>query len=98
MQIKTPEIVKEIEFNGEKYLFKTGKLAPRADAAVWAQVGETVILATVAVGNEVPGLDYFPLSIEYIEKFYAGGIISGSRFMKREMRPSDDATLKARQI
>jgi len=43
-------------------------------------------------------LDYFPLTVEYIEKFYAGGIISGSRFLKREMRPSDSATLKARQI
>jgi polyribonucleotide nucleotidyltransferase len=98
MQVKTNEIVKTLMFNGEEYLFKTGKLAPRADAAVWAQVGETVVLATVAVGKEDTTLDYFPLSIEYIEKFYAGGIISGSRFLKREMRPSESAVLKARQI
>jgi polyribonucleotide nucleotidyltransferase len=98
MQVKTNEITKSYDFNGEQYLFKTGKLAPRADAAVWAQVGETVVLATVAVGKEDSTLDYFPLSIEYIEKFYAGGIISGSRFLKREMRPSDSAVLKARQI
>jgi polyribonucleotide nucleotidyltransferase len=96
--VKSNEIIKEVEFNGEKLIYKTGKLAPRADSAVWLQVGETVVLATVAVGKEDSNLDYFPLSIEYIEKFYAGGIISGSRFMKREMRPSDSAVLKARQI
>jgi len=98
MQVKTKELVKSVDFNGEQYIFKTGKLAPRADSAIWAQVGETVVFTTVAVGKEDSTLDYFPLSIEYIEKFYAGGIISGSRFMKREMRPSDSAILKARQI
>lgn len=98
MQVKTKELVKSIDYNGEQYIFKTGKLAPRADAAVWAQVGETVVLATVAVGKDDSTLDYFPLSVEYIEKFYAGGIISTSRFLKREMRPSDSAVLKARQI
>ncbi len=89
---------KTIDFNGEKLTFKLGGLAPRADSTVWAQVGETVILAIVTVGKENPNLDYFPLSIEYIEKFYAGGRISGSRFQKRERWPSDDAVLKARQI
>lgn len=92
------EVVKTIEFNGEQIVFKTGKLAPRADASILAQVGETVVLTVVSIGSRDSDLDYFPLSVEYIEKFYAGGIISGSRFLKREMRPSDSAVLKARQI
>lgn len=87
-----------IEFNGEELIFSTGKLAPRADATVKVQIGETVVLAIVTVDKEDTQLDYFPLSVEYIEKFYAGGIISGSRFVKRERRPSDEAVLKARQV
>ncbi len=89
---------KSIDFNGEKLTFKLGGLAPRANSTVWAQIGETVVLTIVTMGQENPNLDYFPLSIEYIEKFYAGGRISGSRFQKRERWPSDDAVLKARQI
>lgn len=89
---------KSIEFNGKELTFKLGGLAPRANSTVWAQMGDTVVLTIVTVGKENPNLDYFPLSIEYIEKFYAGGRISGSRFQKRERWPSDDAVLKARQI
>lgn len=87
-----------IDFEGEELSLFTGGLAFRADATVKAQIGETVVLAIVTVGKEETSLDYFPLSIEYIEKFYAGGIISGSRFVKRERRPSDEAVLKARQV
>ncbi|MEI7579220.1 MAG: polyribonucleotide nucleotidyltransferase [bacterium] len=87
-----------VSVGGKDMIFKTGKLAPRADAAIWAQMGETVVFTVVSMGSENTELDYFPLSIEYIEKFYAGGIISGSRFIKRERRPSDEATLKARQV
>lgn len=78
--------------------FSTGNLALRADSAVKVQLGETVVLAIVTVDKEETALDYFPLGVEYIEKFYAGGIISGSRFVKRERRPSDEAVLKARQV
>ncbi|HRN70740.1 MAG TPA: hypothetical protein PLS49_06180, partial [Candidatus Woesebacteria bacterium] len=92
------QYTKSIDFNGKKLTFKLGGLAPRANSTVWAQMGETVVLTIVTVGRENPNLDYFPLSIEYIEKFYAGGRISGSRFQKRERWPSDDAVLKARQI
>ncbi|MBD3281071.1 polyribonucleotide nucleotidyltransferase, partial [Candidatus Dojkabacteria bacterium] len=87
-----------IEFNGEELHFSTGKLAPKADSTVKVQLGETVVLAIVTVDKADTSLDYFPLSVEYIEKFYAGGVISGSRFVKRERRPSDDAVLKARQV
>lgn len=87
-----------INFEGEDLTFSTGNLAFRADSAVRVQIGETVVLAIVTVDKEESSLDYFPLSVEYIEKFYAGGIISGSRFVKRERRPSDEAVLKARQV
>lgn len=96
--MQTQEHVKKVQFNGEEISFKTGKLAPRAEAAVTAQMGDTVVLTVVSIDNEDSNLDYFPLGIEYIEKFYAGGIISSSRFLKREMRPSDSAVLKARQV
>ena len=96
--MQTPEKVKKIQFNGEEISFKFGKLAPRAEAAVTAQMGDTVVLTVVSMDQTDSELDYFPLGIEYIEKFYAGGIISSSRFLKREMRPSDSAVLKARQV
>lgn len=79
-------------------VFKFGKLAPRAESAVLAQLGETVVLTVVSMNNKDTTLDYFPLTVEYVEKYYAGGVISGSRFLKREMRPSDTAVLKGRQI
>ncbi len=96
--MQTTEYSKSVEVNGETMTFKFGKLAPRAEAAVTAQIGETVVMTAVSISSRDSQLDYFPLTVEYIEKFYAGGIISGSRFMKREMRPSDGAILKARQI
>lgn len=92
------EHVKTVEVDGKQYIFKTGKLAPRAEASILAQVGETVVFTAVSMSSKDSTLDYFPLSVEYIEKFYAGGIISSSRFLKREMRPSDSAVLKARQV
>ena len=96
--MNTPEKVKEIALNGSKLTFKVGKLAPRAEVAVWAQLGETVLLTVLAMSKEDSNLDYFPLTVEYVEKFYAGGVISGSRFLKREMRPPEGAVLKARQV
>lgn len=92
------QYTKTIEYNGEDLTFKLGRLAPRAESTVWAQVGDTVVMTIVSVSKEDTTLDYFPLSIEYVEKFYAGGRISGSRFQKRERWPSDDAVLKARQV
>jgi len=92
------KIEKTIDFAGQKVKFEVGEFAPRASAAIVASQGETVILATVAISNQDTDRDYFPLSVEYVEKFYAGGIISGSRFVKRERFPSDQAVLKARMI
>jgi polyribonucleotide nucleotidyltransferase len=96
--MQTKEVTTSIQVNGEPMVFKFGKLAPRAESAVMAQLGETVVLTVVSMNNKDSALDYFPLTVEYVEKYYAGGIISGSRFLKREMRPSDTAVLKGRQI
>lgn len=96
--MQTPEFTKTVTVNGEEMSFKFGKLAPRAEAAVTAQIGETLVMAAISISKKDSQLDYFPLTVEYIEKYYAGGIISSSRFLKRETRPSDSATLKARQI
>lgn len=98
MQKKYEEKVARLDFNGEEIIFKTGKLAPRAESSVYVQLGGTVVFAVVSVSPDDTTLDYFPLTVEYIEKYYAGGIISGSRFLKRERRPSDEAVLIARQI
>jgi len=87
-----------INFLGEDITFEFNHYAYKADAALTIQKGETVLLITVTCSKLKSDLDYFPLSVEYIEKYYAGGIISSSRFIKRETRPSDDAVLKARQI
>lgn len=88
---------KSIEFNGATLTFETGKLAPQATAAVMGRLGDTVVLVTVVEGGKTD-LDYFPLSVEYIEHLYAGGKIKGSRWVKREGRPSDEAILTGRLI
>lgn len=92
------KITKSIEIGGRTLSLTTGELAPQADAAVLARYGDTMILATVVSSQARPDLGYFPLSVEYIERLYAGGRIKGSRFVKREGRPSDEAVLVARLI
>lgn len=87
-----------IELDGKKITLETGLLAPQASGAVTARCGDTLVLATVVGGGQVEGLDYFPLQVEYRDKHYAGGIISSSRFVKRETRPSDNEILTARLI
>ncbi len=91
-------IHKEIDLNGRKLKLETGKLALQADAAVLVSWGETVILATVATQPLTEDIGYFPLSVEYVEKHYAGGRISSSKFIKRETRPTDEAVLTGRLI
>jgi len=91
-------ITKEIDLNGRKLKLETGKLALQADASVLVSWGETVILATVATQPLAEDIGYFPLSVEYVEKHYAGGKISSSKFIKRETKPTDDAVLTGRLI
>lgn len=87
-----------VEFAGKTLTFETGELAPQATASVLARLGDTVVLVTVVCGNDRTDIDYFPLSVEYVERLYAGGKIKGSRWVKREGRPSDEAILAGRLI
>ena len=86
------------EFAGKKLTFETGELARQATVAILARLGDTVVLATVVEGRVRDDLGYFPLSVEYGERLYAGGKIKGSRWVKREGRPSDEAVLVGRLI
>ena len=89
----------ETEFCGRKLSLEINRVGFRTSASVIARYGDTVVLGTAMVSNQaVTGMDYFPLSIDYEEKMYAAGKISGSRFIKREGRPSDDAILIGRLI
>ncbi len=84
---------------GRPLTFKTGRLAKQADAAITVQYGETVVLATVVQAKTArEGMDFFPLMVEFEERLYAAGIIKGSRWIKREGRPTDDAVLTGRMI
>lgn len=86
-------------FAGKELIIETGKFANAANGSCTVQYGDTVILATAVISDEVrPGLDYFPLMVDYEEKLYAAGRIKGSRFIKREGRPTDEAVLVARFI
>ena len=86
------------EFAGRTLTLEVNRVGFRSTASVLVTYGETVVLGTAMVGRQVQGMDYFPLSIDYEEKFYASGKISGSRYIKREGRPSDDAILIGRLI
>ena len=88
----------EIEWGGRPLILETGKIARQADGAVLATYGETVVLATVVSMKEPkPGLDFFPLTVNYQEKTYAAGKIPGGYF-KREGRPTEKETLVSRLI
>jgi polyribonucleotide nucleotidyltransferase len=86
------------DFCGRKLTLEVGRVGFRSSASVIARYGDTVVLGTAMVGEKPIDRDYFPLSIDYEEKMYAAGKISGSRFIKREGRPSDDAVLIGRLI
>lgn len=89
----------ETELCGKTLKFEVNRLGFRTSASVLVTYGDTVVLGTAMVGRKAQsGMDYFPLSIDYEEKFYAAGKISGSRFIKREGRPSDEAILIGRLI
>ena len=86
------------DFCGKPLTLEVNRVGFRSTASVLARYGDTVVLGTAQVGSRPVQLDYFPLSIDYEEKFYAAGKISGSRFIKREGRPSDEAVLIGRLI
>ena len=88
----------EIEVDGKKIILETGKIARQADGAIIATCGETVVIATAVAEKKVnPEMDYFPLQVNYQEKYYAAGKIPGGYF-KREARPTEAETLISRLI
>jgi polyribonucleotide nucleotidyltransferase len=90
--------VEEIQWGGQTLRMETGRVARQADGAVMLSIGETTVLATaVAARAEKPGIDFFPLTVNYQEKTYAAGKIPGGYF-KREARPSERETLISRLI
>jgi polyribonucleotide nucleotidyltransferase len=91
-------ITVETEFCGRQLTLEVNRVGFRTTASVLVRYGDTTVLGTAMLGGVIPGMDYFPLSIDYEEKFYAAGKISGSRFIKREGKPSDDAVLIGRLI
>ena len=88
----------EINLDGKKFTLEVGRFAQQATSAVIGRMGDTMVLVTIVEGRLKPELDYFPLSVEYVEKLYAGGRIKGSRWVKREGRPTEEAILKGRLI
>jgi len=89
---------RETDFCGRKLIVETGKMAKQANGSVFIQYGETVVLVTATMSKETAeDQDFFPLTVDYIEKMYAAGKIPGG-FFKRESKPSTDATLMARVI
>ena len=87
----------EFSVGGRRMVLETGKLAKQATAAVNVRYGDTVVLATVTASKEPKDLDFFPLTVNYEERFYAVGKIPGG-YIKREGRPSERAILASRLI
>ena len=92
------KIEKSIELGGRTLTLTTGELAEQAAGSIMARMGDTVVLANVSVAPLKMEMDYFPLTVEYQERLYAGGRIKGSRWVKREGRPTDEEVLSARLI
>jgi len=86
------------QFAGQEISIEANRLAFQTSGSVTVRMGDTVVLGLVTSGPVNPNLDYFPLSIDYEEKMYAAGKISGSRFIKREGRPTEEAILAGRLI
>ena len=88
----------EREVGGKKLKVQIGGMADQCSGSCFLQMGETSVLATSQMGNIAAGLGFFPLTCDYEERYYAAGRILGSRFVRREGRPTSEATLNARMI
>ncbi|MDD4308614.1 MAG: polyribonucleotide nucleotidyltransferase, partial [Thermoplasmata archaeon] len=88
----------ETEIDGKKLIVETGRLARQASAAVTVQMGETIVMATAMISKEARDIDFFPLMVDYEERYSAAGRIKGPRFSKREGKPSNEAILIGRMI
>lgn len=87
-----------VSFGDKQIELEIGRYAQQATMAVTARMGDTMVLATVVMGKARDDISWFPLSVEYQEKLYAGGKIKGSRWVKRDGRPNDDVVLTGRLI
>jgi len=87
-----------LEIGGKTMTAEFNDWANQANGSVLLRYGNSAVLATAVMGSKESNLDYFPLSVEYEEKFYAAGAILGSRFVRREGRPSDEAVLSGRIV
>ena len=87
-----------LEIGGKTMTAEFNDWADQAHGSVLLRYGNSTVLATVVMGSKESDKDYFPLSVDYEEKFYAAGAILGSRFMRREGRPSDEAILSGRIV
>jgi polyribonucleotide nucleotidyltransferase len=87
-----------VNVGGRDLVMEYGKFSQQANAAILITYGETVVHVTTVMGKSDTTLSYFPLSVDFAEKLYAGGKIKGSRWVKRDGRPSDEAVLKGRII
>lgn len=86
------------EFGGKSLSVEFGRLAQQANGSCLVQYGETTVLVTATMSDKEKAVDYMPLSVDYEEKYYAAGKIKGSKWIKRETRPSDEAILSGRLI
>ena len=95
----TAPVRREIEWGGKTLSVELGQLAQQTNASALVRYGDTVVLATVVASGSVrEGINYFPLMVEFEERFYAAGKVKGSRFIKREGRPTDAAVLTGRMV
>lgn len=88
----------EEEFAGKPLVIELGRLANLANGSVYVQYGNTAVLVTAVISASAKSVDYMPLSVDYEERYYAAGKIKGSKWIKREGRPSDEAILSGRLI
>ncbi len=93
-----PQKEYSIEWGGRTLTIGVGQLAQQANGSCTVRYGDTVVLCTATLGNEREGADFFPLAVDFEERMYAAGRIKGSRFIKREGRPTDEAILSGRLI
>jgi polyribonucleotide nucleotidyltransferase len=98
MSADQSNLQKVFSVDGKEVKVVVSKLAPQANGSVMVSCGGTTLLATAVCSSPRDDLDYFPLQVEYVERLYAGGLIKGSRWVKREGRPSDEAVLIGRLV
>ena len=94
--MSTKEYSSNADIGPRTWNLSTGKFAEQASGSVVIRVGDTMVMGTVMMGRQREGIDYLPLMVDYEEKLYAAGKIKGSRWVKREGRPSDEAILSGR--